>query len=202
MPRSLVFADCCVCVCACVVIDVYVFSRLIAWACLLQDRNTLLCCVCILVSNQSFESFIPLSSRPWRDYSFFGVESVREAVRDTLIHNCRVKAQEVILESCKRVCLGLLIICLFTCHYHSKSVLAEEILLHLIAHGINLKHPDDFFTVRVYQEINLILTNLNLMGSSSENRNKEQVDPLHNVAAGVSFFLFFHEDLCLILYFH
>ncbi len=113
MPRSLVCADCCVCVCACVGIDVYVFSRLIAWFCCITEtspntfdplhiRNAL-CCVWIPVSNQSFESFIPLSSRPWRDYSFFGVECVREAVRDMLIHNCRVKAQEVILESCKRV---------------------------------------------------------------------------------------------------
>lgn len=81
------------------------------------------------------------------------------------------------MKSCKRVCLGLLIICLFTCHYHSKSVLAEEILLHLIAHGIHLKPPDDFFTLRVYQEINLILTNVNLMGSSSEHRYKERIYP-------------------------
>lgn len=47
--------------------------------------------------------------------------------------------------------------------------------------------------MRVYQEINLILTNLNLMGSSSENRNKEHGYPLHNVAAGgfLSFFVLF-----------
>jgi len=152
-------------------------------------RYPLFCCVlCTGWQSVILKFHLFLSSRPCRDYSFFGVESVREAVRDTLIHNCRVKAQEVIFESCKRVCLGLLIICLFTCHYHSKSVLAEEISLHLIAHGINLKHPDDFFTVRVYQEINLIWADLNLMGSSSENRNKERVDPLRNVSAGDFFF--------------
>ncbi len=40
------------------------------------------------------------------------------------------------------------------------------------------------------------------MGSSSENRNKEHVYTLHNVAAGGFFSVFLFYDFLLILYFH
>ena len=48
--------------------------------------------------------------------------------------------------------VALLIICLPTCHYHSKSVLVEEISLELIAHAVNLKYPSEGCSLRFIRE--------------------------------------------------